>query len=248
LDGTIWGGEFFLVTDKNVERIAHLRPFPLPGGELAVKEPRRSALGLLYEILGEAIFERKELAPLAAFSRTELANLKKMLDKKINSPVTSSIGRLFDAVASLANLRQQMRFEGQAAMELESALEGIKTEEAYQSRIPHSALRTPHSAFILDWSQMIEAISTDVKAGVPVGTISAKFHNALAETVIKVAEQVGERRVVLSGGCFQNGYLTWRVVTRLREEKFQPYWHQRVPPNDGGIALGQVVAALRDKS
>jgi hydrogenase maturation protein HypF len=247
-DGTIWGGECFLVTDKNVERIAHLRPFPLPGGELAVKEPRRSALGLLYESFGGAVFERKELAPVAEFSKTELASLKTMLEKRINSPVTSSMGRLFDAVAALINLRQQMRFEGQAAMELEFALHGVETDEAYELRIPNSELRTPNSALILDWSWMIEAILADVKAGVPVGTISARFHNALAEAVIEIAEQVGERRVVLSGGCFQNQYLTWRVVTRLREEKFQPYWHQRVPPNDGGIALGQVVAALRNKS
>ena len=95
---------------------------------------------------------------------------------------------------------------------------------------------------------MIEAILSDVENGVAVSLISARFHNALAEAVVEVARQTGERRVVLSGGCFQNRYLTWRVATRLREERFQPYWHQRIPPNDGGIALGQVVAALRDKS
>jgi hydrogenase maturation protein HypF len=248
LDGTIWGGEFFLVTDKNIERIAHVRPFPLPGGELAVREPRRSALGLLYEIFGEAVFERKELAPVAAFSKTELANLKTMLEKKINSPVTSSMGRLFDAVAALVNLRQQMRFEGQAAMELEFTLHGVETGEAYELRITNSEAGTPGSALVLDWSQMVETILADVKAGIPAAKISAKFHNALAGAIVAVAKRVGEPRVVLSGGCFQNRYLTWRVVTQLREEKCQPYWHQRVPPNDGGIALGQVVAALRNKS
>jgi hydrogenase maturation protein HypF len=262
-DGTIWGGEFFLVTDKTVERAAHLRPFRLPGGERAVKEPRRVALGLLFEIFGDSVFERKDLAPVAAFSKTELAALKTMLAKQLNSPVTTSLGRLFDAVASLVNLRQQMRFEGQAAMELEFALDGVNTDEAYPMRIaecgmrspagedarpataPNSELRTPNSKISLDWSPMIEAILSDVQKGVATGRISAKFHNALAEVVVAVAERIGERRVVLSGGCFQNRYLTERTVRRLQAEGFQPYWHQRVPTNDGGIALGQIVAAVR---
>ena len=240
LDGTIWGGEFFLVTDKTVKRIAHLRPFRLPGGELAIKEPRRAAIGLLCEISGDAVFKRNDLAPITAFSQTELAALKMMLAKKLNSPVTTSIGRLFDAVASLVNLRQQMRFEGQAAMELEFSLDGIETDECYTL-----SLVTRHSSLVSDWSPMIEAILADVKAGVSAGKISAKFHNALVEAIIAVAKQVGESRVVLSGGCFQNRYLTERAVRRLRAERFRPYWHQRVPPNDGGIALGQVIAALR---
>ncbi|HYA79190.1 MAG TPA: Sua5/YciO/YrdC/YwlC family protein, partial [Candidatus Nitrosopolaris sp.] len=266
LDGTVWGGEFFHVTDKSIGRIAHLRSFRLPGGDQAVREPRRTALGLLYEIYGDKVFKQKKLAPIAAFSPAELATLKTMLAKKLNSPATSSVGRLFDAIASLVNLRQRIRFEGQAAMELEFALDGIETDEAYELRIadcglrnegsssrgrsphPNSDFRIPTSEFVLDWSPMIEAILSDVQNGVAVGKISAKFHHALAEVVIAVAKQISEPRVVLSGGCFQNRYLTRRVVTRLREEKFQPYWHQRVPPNDGGIALGQVVAALRDKS
>jgi hydrogenase maturation protein HypF len=252
LDGTIWGGEFFLVTDKNVERIAHLRPFCLPGGDKAVKEPRRAALGLLYEIFGGAVFARKDLLPVAAFSKTELAALKTMLAKNLNSPVTSSMGRLFDAVASLINLRQQMRFEGQAAMELEFALDGIETDERYEVRSAERGVRNKiaaateiNSGLILDWSPMIEAILSDVQNGVAIGRISARFHNSLAEAVVAVAKKVGERRVVLSGGCFQNRYLTERTVRWLQAEGFQPYWHQRVPPNDGGIALGQIVAALR---
>ena len=263
LDGTIWGGEFFLVTGKTIERAAHLRPFRLPGGERAVKEPRRTALGLLYEMYGAAVFERKDLAPVAAFSKTELAASKTMLAKQLNSPVTTSMGRLFDAVASLVNLRQQTHFEGQAAMELEFALEGIDTEEAYKLSIADCEVRaaargdhrsagqaarpakTPNSAFVLDWSAMVEAILSDVKAGTSVGKISARFHNALVEAIIAVARHVGENHVVLTGGCFQNRYLTERAVRRLQAEGFQPYWHQRVPPNDGGIALGQVIAALR---
>ena len=253
-DGTIWGGEFFLVTDENIERIAHLRPFRLPGGDKAVKEPRRTALGLLHEISGDKVFEQKVrregapdgsragCAPLAAFSSAELGTLRTMLAKKLNSPVTTSMGRLFDAVASLINLRQQIRFEGQAAMELEFALDGIETEDHY-----NLSLVTRHPSHELDWSPMIEAILADVRQGASVGMISAKFHNALAEGIVAVAKCAGQNRVVLSGGCFQNRYLTERAVRRLQAEGFRPYWHQRVPPNDGGIALGQVVAALRRK-
>jgi hydrogenase maturation protein HypF len=251
LDGTVWGGEFFLVTDENIERIAHLRPFRLPGGDKAVKEPRRTALGLLYEISGDKVFEQKKLASVAAFSAPELVTLKTMLAKKLNSPLTSSMGRLFDAVASLINLRQQIRFEGQAAMELEFALEGVETDEVYPfpiaARGDARPTKTPKSEIILDWSPMIEAILADVKRGVSIGKISAKFHNALVEAIIAIAKRVGQNRVVLSGGCFQNRYLTERAVRRLQAEGFRPYWHQRVPPNDGGIALGQVVAALRRK-
>ncbi|MGA2180732.1 MAG: carbamoyltransferase HypF [Verrucomicrobiota bacterium] len=280
LDGTVWGGEFFLVTNESVERIAHLRPFRLPGGDQAVKEPRRTALGLLHEISGDAIFEQKQLATIAAFSAPELATLKTMLAKKLNSPVTTSMGRLFDAVASLINLRQQIRFEGQAAMELEFALEGIKTDEHYelllvkgteQSRadVPPArraqqreqtkettsislcstrAGETPALlSLVLDWSLMVGEIISDVCKGIAPGIISAKFHNALVEAIVAVAKRAGQNRVVLSGGCFQNRYLTERAVRRLQAEGFRPYWHQRVPPNDGGIALGQVVAALRRK-
>ena len=263
LDGTIWGGEFFLVTDQSIERVAHLRPFRLPGGDQAVREPRRTALGLLYEIFGDAVFGQKDRAPVTAFSQTELAALKTALARKLNSPVTTSLGRLFDAISSLVSLRQQTHFEGQAAMELEFALDGIEIDEAYELPIVDCEIRgaargdhrsagqaacpakNPNSAFVLDWSAMVEAILSDVKAGISVGKISARFHNALAEAIIAVARHVGENHVVLTGGCFQNRYLTERAVRRLQAEGFQPYWHQRVPPNDGGIALGQVIAALR---
>jgi hydrogenase maturation protein HypF len=237
-DGTIWGGEFFLVTQKKVERVAHLRPFRLPGGDKAVKEPRRAALGLLYELYGEAAFEMNHLPPLREMPPVEMITLKGMLQRRFNSPSTSSVGRLFDVVASLVNLRQQMRFEGQPAMELEFALDGFVTEKSY--RLP---LITRRPSLLLDWSLMINSILADVNGDVSVTEISAKFHNALAEAVIEIAKRFDQSRVALSGGCFQNRYLTERVVTRLRAEKFQPYWHQRVPANDGGIALGQIFAA-----
>jgi len=239
LDGTIWGGEFFVITKDYCERAAHLRPFRLPGGDQAMKEPRRAALGLLYEMLGEAPFPKTNPIVSKAFSKTELAALVSMLKNKINSPLTSSVGRLFDAVASLTGLRQTMRFEGQAAMELEFVLEGIETDEAYD--LPLITIRRP---FVLDWAPMVSALLADVKDGVSIATISAKFHNALAEAVVSVAKHVEQDRVVLSGGCFQNRYLTERIVYRLQAEGFRPYWHQRVPTNDGGLALGQIAGAL----
>jgi hydrogenase maturation protein HypF len=249
LDGTVWGGEFFLITETACERVAHLRQFPLPGGDAAVKEPRRTALGLLYEMFGDAAFSITGLAPLQAFSDAELGPLKTMLARRLNSPRTSSIGRFFDAVASLAGLRQQVRFEGQAAMELEFALAVTEpTNDAYELPINpvHVSRFTFHEPLLLDWAPMIEALLSDLKTRVPVPRISARFHNALAEAIVAVAKRVGQPRVALSGGCFQNRYLTERTVHRLQEEGFRPYWHQRIPPNDGGIALGQVVAALRE--
>jgi len=237
-DGTIWGGEFFLVTNEGVERVAHLRPFRLPGGDKAVKEPRRAALGLLYELYGEAAFEMNHLPPLREMPPVEMVTLRGMLQRRFNSPATSSMGRLFDVVASLVNLRQQMRFEGQPAMELEFALGTIKTEAHYN--LP---LVTRQPVPVLDWSLMIHSILADMNSDVSVADISAKFHNALAEVVVAVARKLRQERIVLSGGCFQNRYLTERTVTQLRAEKFQPFWHRQVPANDGGIALGQIYAA-----
>jgi hydrogenase maturation protein HypF len=252
LDGTIWGGEFFLVTDTSVERVAHLRPFRLPGGDKAAKEPRRVALGLLHEMLGDDLWWRQELAPVAAFSAAELVTMRQLVERRVNAPTTSSVGRLFDAVASLVGSRQRMRFEGQAAMELEFALEGVETDESYELPVGspgdvenQTIIRNPQSTMLLDWSPLVKAIMVDLRQAVSVGHISAKFHHALAESVVVVARRIGVRQVVLSGGCFQNRYLTERTVLRLRAEGFYPQWHQRVPPNDGGIALGQIIAARR---
>jgi hydrogenase maturation protein HypF len=239
-DGTVWGGEFLRPAGATFTRVAHLRTFRLPGGEQAVKEPRRAAIGLLYELFGDALFEREEWAPVRAFSRQDRKILQGMLAKGINSPRTSAAGRLFDAVAAILGLHLGPQFEGQAAMELEWALEGIETDEAYPIRLSEEG-----PALVLDWEPLVREILSDVSRNLPVARISARFHNALVEGIVAVARRVGEGRIVLSGGCFQNRYLTARAVDRLRAEGFRPYWHQRIPPNDGGIALGQVVAAYR---
>lgn len=234
LDETIWGGEFLLANGASFTRVAHLRQFRLPGGEAAIKQPRRVALGLLHEIFGDELWLRHDL--LTAFSQNETSLLRQLLEKQINAPLTSSAGRLFDAVASIIGLRQRTNFEGQAAMELEFSLRS-QSDDAY-----HFELRDG-SPTVVDWQPAIMELLNDLKANVPVEFISAKFHNMLAETIVAVARKIGEPKVVLSGGCFQNRYLTERTIDRLRAENFRPYWHQRVPPNDGGIALGQIVAA-----
>ncbi len=246
IDGTIWGGEFFCVNGQGAERIARLRPFRLPGGDAAVREPRRAALGLLFELYGEKIFERVDLAPVAAFNPHELAMVRSMLKRGLNAPLTSSIGRLFDAVAALIGLRQHMHFEGQAAMELEFISACTNTDAAYELRLrgPEDA-RLGKGGMVLDWQPLVEAVLADLQAGVARPEVSAKFHNALVQAAIAVARRVGELRVAISGGCFQNGCLLEKLVAGLRTEGFEPYWHQQVPCNDGGIALGQIYAATR---
>jgi hydrogenase maturation protein HypF len=218
--------------------VAHLRQFRLPGAEQAVHEPRRSALGVLFETLGPKVFERPELAPLETFSAGELATLKTMLERRINSPLTSSVGRLFDAAASLAGLCQVARFEGQAAMQLEFALSTDLDRGAYEVVLEESP-----AGMVIDWRPGIGALIEDFARGTEISRISMRFHNMLVEAVRQVACRAGLEKVVLSGGCFQNRYLAETTIDRLAREGFRVYWHQRVPPNDGGICLGQVVAA-----
>jgi hydrogenase maturation protein HypF len=237
-DGTIWGGEFLWADETAFQRVGCFRRFRLAGGEAAVKEPRRAAAGLLYEIFGDALFGGEGPGLLGWFTETERPLLRRMLSQGFRSPWTTSAGRLFDGVGSLTGLRQRVSFEGQAAMELEFAIADEQTEEGYPFEIQESSLQ------IADWKMMIVGILDDLKRGVTVGRIASKFHNTLVEMILEVALRIGEPRVVLTGGCFQNRYLTERAVRRLTEEGFRPYRHQRIPPNDGGIALGQVYAAI----
>ena len=165
LDGTIWGGEFLLTDETSFTRVAHLRQFSLPGGEAAVREPRRTALGLLYALLGSRAFLRYDLFPLLSISEGELAVLRQMLERGVQSPVTSSVGRLFDAVASLVGLRQRVRFEGQAAMELEHSVEADRSE-AYPMAIKDG---TP---LIVDWEPMIRGLFQDLARGAAIGAMT----------------------------------------------------------------------------
>ncbi|KAB2878553.1 carbamoyltransferase HypF [bacterium] len=236
-DGTIWGGEFFISNDDGFKHVAQLRQFRLPGGEKAVKEPRRCAVGILYEMFGEQLFTDHQ-GLLSNFKSEEAIVIHQMLSKKINSPITSSAGRLFDAVASLIGLRQHTNYEGQSAMMLEFA-----ADSAITGIFDFELRRTER--VILDWQPMIEAILIELRRKVPASILAAKFHNTLAEMIVAVAKETGDQKVILSGGCFQNAVLLEKTVQRLKADGFKVYWHQRIPTNDGGIAVGQVAIAIQ---
>ena len=250
-DGTVWGGEFLLTEEPMYRRVATFRTFPLPGNEKAIREPWRAALGLLYEIFGTD-FVSGTLPPLQQAERRELDVLQSLLTRNFQSPRTSSVGRLFDAVSSLIGLRHVNTYEGQAAAHLEFAIDDTVTNDRYDFCFASAGRSTTDipPLLVVDWEPMILQIIEDVKDGLLPSLVSAKFHNTLVEIILETARRVAEPRVVLSGGCFQNAYLLERSVVRLRTEGFHPYWHQRVPTNDGGLSLGQIYAARRlsDKS
>ncbi len=233
-DGTIWGGEFLRVREGAFRRVAHLRTFPLAGGDSAAREPRRSALGLLREIEGDAVFARADLGARLGFDAAELKGLRTMFATGTGVTRTSSAGRLFDGVAALAGLRRRAAFEGQAAMELEFAAMGPSEEGAYPFVLDGETV---------DWAPMVDAIEQEGRSGNGAARLARRFHDTLAEMIVAVAKREGVPRVCLTGGCFQNLVLAEETIERLRENGLTPYWHQRVPPNDGGIALGQLVAA-----
>ncbi len=244
-DGKLWGGEFFLVEGTSARRIAHLHPFRLPGGERAIREPRRSALGLLYELYGEAWPEVLKLAPLQHLGKRECTLIRTMLTRHINSPETTSIGRLFDGIAALLDLGQTTSFEGQAAMALEFSLNSdAPSVKGYPLPLvePENPTLEP---LVLDWRPMLQALLKDIDRDTPTALLAARFHNGLVAAIVALARHVNIPQVVLSGGCFQNAYLTTLCVAQLREAGFTPYWHHRVPPNDGGLALGQAAWATR---
>jgi hydrogenase maturation protein HypF len=258
LDGAIWGGEFFRVENRGAkgnrfERIAHLRSFGLPGGDAAVREGWRSAASLMFEVFGSESLDQRRVhnhgAPQAwpllrdlgtGILRPDESKIRLMLERGINVVPTTSVGRLFDAVASITGVAQQNRFEGQAAMLLENEIGPLRTEEAYPLRGG-------------DWGSLIQAVVADKRAGVSVPLIAARFHNALVAWILEVAENEAAEsavaagaqldQVVLSGGVFQNRYLTERAAAKLESLGFAVYTHRQVPPNDGGIALGQAVMA-----
>lgn len=262
-DQTIWGGEFLVIDGADWQRVGTIREFRLPGGSQAVREPRRSALGILFELLGESVFDRGELLTIQAFSPEERSILRSMLVRGINAPATTSMGRLFDAIASLVGVRQRCGFEGQAAMDVEFAcseqpnLEQPSPEQPSpeqpslampslampirESR-PSRGTRDSEPGWTVDWGPAVQAIMQRVQAGETVVRMLEEFHDALAEAIVGIARRCGLSRVVLTGGCFQNRRLAERAVTRLKSAGFSPFWHQRIPPNDGGIALGQVFA------
>jgi hydrogenase maturation protein HypF len=231
-DKTIWGGEFFLTGENGFKRVAHLKNFRLPGGESSFKEIHKSAFGILYEIYGDNAI--KYLPD--GISEKENKILIQMLRNNINSPASSSVGRLFDAVASILNIRQKVNFEGQAAMELEFLIEDYDSDESYEINI----IRNENDILILDWTFLIKQILEERDKNVSKHLISLKFHNALLNSIVEIAKLLKENNVILSGGCFQNKYLLENSISSLKENGFNVFWNKEVPANDGGISLGQI--------
>ncbi len=236
LDGTLWGGEFFHLPDhQGFERVASVRPFPLPGGERAAREPRRIALGLLYAAWGDGAFE-PESPVRGAFSPPEWTLLQTQLQRQVNAPLTASMGRLFEAITALIGLCQVATFEGEAARRLESVTAGVTTTEAY----PYQLI-PQRQGVLFDWQPLLEAVLADRHQ--THGLMAAKFHNTLIDLIVAIAQRVGLPQVVLAGGCFQNRYLLTHALQRLRAAGFQPHWPQQIPANDGGLAAGQLLGA-----
>ncbi len=233
LDGTVWGGEALLVDGHEWTRVAHLRTFSLPGADRAAREPRRSALGLLHEC---GLVDHNGLAN-HWFTDSELATLLTALQRPLVFPRTSSMGRLFDAIAAFCGLGETVSFEGQAAMRLEFVAE--ETESSM-----YDVSLSDDRPAIADWQTVIRGVIDDRARGVPIARISARFHNSLAHLALRIAQQADCARIVLTGGCFQNRLLTQRTRATLLKSGFEVYTQRLVPPGDGGLSLGQVLGAV----
>lgn len=232
LDGAIWGGEVFIADYRQFERVAHLKYTPLVGGDAAVKRPYRLALAHLWAA-GLPWDDRLPCA--AACPEVERRVIKRQLETGLNVVPTSSFGRLFDAVASLVGVRHAVTYEAQAAIEFEAlAAPGIESGYAFE-----------FDGSQFDAAPLIQAVAADVLVGLPVPVIAAKFHNAVADLIIRVSlrlrQQTSLNRVALSGGVFQNTTLLELATDRLQAHEFTVLTHRHVPPNDGGLALGQAI-------
>ncbi len=252
-DNQLWGGEFLQINPHGWQRVAHCRPFPLIGGFAAIKEPRRAALGLLYASLGDELFNGDYVELLSAFSASELKLLHGMVKKQLNCPLSTSIGRLFDAFSSLLDLCQISDFEGQAAMALEACAmsrvrcayhDGIPTQRKVRTAYPTKLIET--DCLILDWQPLLTGVLADLKQHSR-EQIAARIHHSLANWIFTVAEKTRATRLVLSGGCFQNVYLVEAIVNAEPAQHYTLFRHATIPPNDGGLALGQIYASVLAK-
>jgi hydrogenase maturation protein HypF len=234
-DGTIWGGEMLWVEGDRMERLARMRRFRLAGGDQAVREPWRMALSALWSLDPEQP-ERTFADFFARWPADKARILLQMLRRGFHSPLTSSCGRLFDAVAALTGTRESISYEGQAAAELEQVLQ--PDDGVYRGKLVLSG-----DTWILDSLPMIAGIVQDIRQGHPPGIISARFHNGLVdlfkEAALRLREQTGLHRVALSGGVFQNRFLSEHLEDALTDCGMEIFVHEEAPPNDGCIALGQ---------
>ena len=238
-DGTIWGGEILVTDFHGFERIGHFETAPLPGGDAAVHEPWRMAVSYLYQTFGPSVFDlsipfMKNLDPTGAHLVVD------MIEKKINTPQTSSCGRLFDGVAALVGLRNRVSYRAQAAIELE--MEIGDGDGDYRT-----SFREEEGKIIIPQASIVRGVVSDLMTGVDRRTISRKFHNTLVRVFAQACSEVRNRRklnqVVLSGGVFQNAFLLSKLEKALLELDFEVYTHSLVPTHDGGIGLGQAVVA-----
>ncbi len=240
-DGTIWGCEIMLASLLKFERLAHLAYIPLPGGDQAVRQPWRVAASLLSQLYGPSFLDL-DIPFVKTLDRARWKALEQMITKGVNSPLASSLGRLFDGVAALVGLRNEVVYEGQAAIELEAI--ALPVDRAYPFALKEG------QPLILDVGEMLRAIIKDLKEGVPPPIVAGRFHLTIAELLVAVCrvarDYTGLNQVALSGGVFQNRLLLELLLERLEELNFTVYRNRIVPPNDGGLSLGQAaVAAAR---
>jgi hydrogenase maturation protein HypF len=221
--------------------MGHLEYAPMPGGATAINKPYRMALGYLYSLLGDIDSDGLPYYP----GDIEAEIIKRQVEKKLNAPLTSSMGRLFDAVASITGVRQEIDYEAQAAIELEML--APKAVDAQQRNVYPFTIDTQSGVNIIRLADLFRGVITDVRTGIPVPEISAKLHLTVAEMTVKmcrlISQETGLNRVALSGGVFQNRLLLRLTRSRLEEAGFTVITHHIVPCNDGGIALGQAVVA-----
>jgi len=242
-DGTIWGGEFLLADWHTFQRVGHLEYVPLLGGVAAIKKPYRIALTYLYTLLGEDF--SLEGLPISKLNATELEIIKQQLKRGINCPLTSSAGRLFDAVSALVGVREEIDYEAQAAIELEM-LAPNEVGKFGLKLYPFSIVEHQGTK-VVKLAQLFSAVALDVKNQTPIPLISLKFHNTVAQIITRMCKLIIKEtkitQVALSGGAFQNRLLLRLATSALQREGFSVLTHHLVPCNDGGISLGQAVIA-----
>ncbi|MHC4732046.1 MAG: Kae1-like domain-containing protein, partial [Planctomycetota bacterium] len=241
-DGRIWGGEVLVAGYAAFERAVHLAYAPMPGGAAAIHEPWRMAVGYLAQHFGRDLLDLA-IPFVQGLDRNAVEIVLRMVERGVNSPLTSSCGRLFDAVAALAGIRQRVSYEAQAAMELEAALPEDAGDESAYPLVPVAE----GDGWRIETRPLFEALTRDLHCGAAASAVSARFHNGLIECFAHGARLVRGRarldRVCLSGGAFQNAYLLERLQARLRADGFEVFAQAAVPANDGGLSLGQALVA-----
>jgi hydrogenase maturation protein HypF len=261
VDGNIWGGEFLVADYRNFRRVGHLEYLPLPGGAAAIKKPRRTAIGYILTLLGDDALnaviasEAKhfQLASIGQVTEVEIEVIKRQIERKINSPLSSSMGRLFDAISALLGIRSEIDYEGQAAVELEMVAHSYVIARGLDEAISGNKESYPYHIAadngirVVRLRDLLSAVVEELHQGISRGKISVKFHNAVAQMINEmcglIADETGISQVALSGGVFQNRLLLRKAVSLLENSGFQVFTHRQVPCNDGGISLGQAVIA-----